>query len=69
MDLKNHSVVQGDYYKACQPAGARAFYSGFIPSRMGMAVSSPSAHQINSDFHPVSGAIILRFVDRTRLSS
>ncbi len=34
-----HSVVQGDPNKACSPVSSGGFYSGFMPTKNGEAVS------------------------------
>ncbi len=40
----NHSVVEGDFSDACQPAKTGGFYSGFFALSEGEAVSVPLPH-------------------------
>lgn len=39
---ESHSVVQGSFDNPCWPSDDNAFFSGYVPSSNGMAVSSES---------------------------
>ncbi|RVD89568.1 uncharacterized protein DFL_000571 [Arthrobotrys flagrans] len=48
---RNHSVAQSNFANPCQPIGATAFFSGFIPSPAGQ---SPDVFQITiEDRNPI----------------